>query len=205
MLKGQDPARRQRVRQGRQAGRNEEIPPIWGTFRGLRLNEYIRSAFRVLEDARKRKAIWRGKSKSIRTEKWRKDDRERKRGAKRRGTRHWPIVLCLKPRAILMRRTCYMEWNKEGWMAEGWGGKYTGKRAGIVARKRRAASRGILRRVTHVRRICVHGRRAGEGDPRLTAPLHFNSISPHKISPSTRKRKGEEQRKGRRKGAMLND
>lgn len=198
MLKGQDPARRQRVKQGRQAGRNEEIPPIWETFRELRLNEYIRSAFRVLEDARKRKAIWRGKSKSIRTEKWRKDDRERKRGAKRRG-RHWPIVLCLKPRAILMRRTCYMEWNKEGWMAEGWGGKYTGKRAGIVARKRRATSRGILRRVTHVCRICVHGRRAGEGDPRLTAPLHFNSISPQEqvlpLGKEKGKNKGREEEK----------
>lgn len=49
-------------------------------------------------------------------------------------------------RAILMRRTCYMEWNKEV-AAEG----LQEGEGGIVARKRRAASRGILRRVTHAR------------------------------------------------------
>lgn len=36
-----------------------------------------------------------------------------------------------------------------------------------MARKRRAASRGILRRVTHARRICVQDARTGEGVPLL--------------------------------------
>jgi len=104
----------------RQAGRNEEIPPIWGTSAGLRLNEYIRSAFRVSWRTRERKAIWRGKSESIRTrQNWGKMTENGR--VERGGGRGWggeegkmrPIVLCLKPRAILMRRTCYMEWNKE--------------------------------------------------------------------------------------------
>lgn len=43
--------------------------------------------------------------------------------------------------------------------------KKDGEKGGIVARKRRAASRGILRRVTHARRICVQDARTGKDVP----------------------------------------
>lgn len=46
-----------------------------------------------------------------------------------------------------------MEWNK-GVVVER-EEEEDGEKGGIVARKRRAAPRGILRRVTHARRICV--------------------------------------------------
>lgn len=75
-----------------------------------------------------------------------------------------------------MRRTCYMEWNK-GVTAVG-RKKEDGGKGGVVARKRRAEPRGILRRITHVHRICVQDGKTGMGTPCLTAPLHFNRLSP---------------------------
>lgn len=64
-----------------------------------------------------------------------------------------------------------MEWNKGVAVEREEEEEEDGEKGGIVARKRRAAPRGILRRVTHARRICVQD---GKGQENL--PLHFNSL-----------------------------
>lgn len=94
-------------------------------------------------------------------------------GPKERGERDVGRSSFVLSRAILMRRTCYMEWNK-GWRQRG--EEEDGEKGGIVARKRRAAPCGILRRVTHARRICVQDATTEEGVPSSALPLHFNNF-----------------------------
>lgn len=74
-----------------------------------------------------------------------KGKRERERRTRKKRARRWPIVLCLKP--CYINATNMLHGVESRGMGSGWG--ETGKKGGIVARKRRPAPRGILRGVTH--------------------------------------------------------